>query len=263
MTNIEYQRGAISAGDCISNAWSLVTNKFWLYVGLGLLALILISCIPIANLFIMGPIMGGFYYVALRDMRGDPVEFGMLFKGFDRFVPLMVVGLIQAIPGIIFQVLRFTVNISNAVGNGTGGHSGGSDPFKGALPDFSALIAGLSAMVILSLIGFSVFAAIWNVALTFAVPIALENEIGPIEAIKLSIRAAFSNVGGLVLLIIFDILVGFLGFLAFCLGYFVAIPVIFAANAFAYRQVFPIANSPFNYAPPPPSEYGSSFGSGM
>ena len=56
--------------------------------------------------FIIGPILGGVYYVVLRDMRGEPVDFGMMFKGFDKFVPLMVIGLIQAIPEIIGQGLR-------------------------------------------------------------------------------------------------------------------------------------------------------------
>jgi len=255
MTNIEYQRGAISAGDCISNAWSLVTNKFWLYIGAGLLTLVLISCIPFVNLFIMGPILGGFYYIVLRDMRGEPVEFGMLFKGFEKFVPLMVVGLIASIPGIIFQIFRFTIDMSKFVGGGRNGTGGG--PFSQTTPDIRALIAGLSAMVILAVLGFALLSAIWQISLTFAVPLVLEHEIGPIEAIKLSIAAAFSNLGGLILLVILDALVGFLGILALCLGYFVAIPVIFAANAFAYRQVFPLIEQRFNYAPPPPTEYGN------
>lgn len=262
MTNIEYQRGAISAGDCIGNAWTLVTNKFWLYVGLGFLTIILIGCIPIVNLFIMGPILGGFYYVVLRDMRGEPVEFGMLFKGFEKFVPLMVVGLIQSVPGIIFQVLRLTLDLTNIIGNGAGS-SGRSDQFQGSIPNISALLAGISAMVILTLIGFALFAAVWQIVLLFAVPIVLENDVSPIDAIKLSISAAFSNIGGLILLIILQMLVGLLGLVALCLGYFVAIPVIYAANAFAYRQVFPLIASQFNYSPPPPSEYGSGFGSGM
>jgi uncharacterized membrane protein len=252
MYQIEYQRAAISAGDCISNAWSLVTNKFWLYIGTGLLTLILIACIPLVNLFIMGPVLGGFYYIVLRDMRGEPVEFGMLFKGFEKFVPLMVVGLISSIPGIIFQVLRFTVNLSNLVGTRGAGSGTGS-----LTPDIRALIAGVSAMVVLGLLGLALLSIIWQLAMAFAVPIVLEHDVGPIEAIKLSIAAAFSNLGGLILLIILEGLVGILGVLALCFGYFVAIPVIFAANAFAYRQVFPLIDQRINYAPPPPSEYGN------
>jgi uncharacterized membrane protein len=166
---------------------------------------------------------------------------------------LMVVGLIGSIPGIIFQVLRFTLNISDIVGTRGAGNGGGIGSLT---PDLRALLAGLSAMVILGMIGFALLTFIWHIATTFAVPIVLEHEIGPIEAIKLSIAAAFSNLGGLILLMILEVLVGLLGLLAICLGYFVAVPVIYAASAFAYRQVFPMIEQRMNYAPPPPNTYG-------
>jgi hypothetical protein len=44
---------------------------------------------------------------------------------------------------------------------------------------------------------------------------------------------------------------------------FVAIPVIWGANVFAYRQVFPLIEQNFNMNPPLPTAYGSDFGSGM
>ena len=46
-----------------------------MYVGVGLVTIIILGFIPIANIFLMGPIMGGFYYITLRDMRGEPVRF--------------------------------------------------------------------------------------------------------------------------------------------------------------------------------------------
>jgi hypothetical protein len=43
----------------------------------------------------------------------------MLFNGFERFLPLMILGLIQAIPGIIFQIVQSTVDLSRiAIGSG-------------------------------------------------------------------------------------------------------------------------------------------------
>lgn len=263
MINIQFQRGAIRAGDCIGNAWNLVTNNFLLYVGMGLLTLLMISCVPFVSLFLVGPILGGFYYVVLRDMRGEPIEFGMLFKGFERFVPLMVVGLIQAVPGIIAQVLRFTVDLSQFIGNDIGRPGRGGDFLQSRSPDISAILASISVAVVVMILVFVLFAAAWQILLQFAIPIILENDISPIDAIKLSIAASFANLGGFILLIILEVLVGILGLFALCLGYFVAIPVIWAANAFAFRQVFPLIESDFRYTPPPPSAYGSNFGSGM
>ncbi|MEQ1605991.1 MAG: hypothetical protein ABL999_14090 [Pyrinomonadaceae bacterium] len=258
MTNIHFERGAIDAGGCISNGWELVKRNLGLYVGAGLVAMIMLSCIPIVNFFLLGPVMGGFAYIVLKDMRDEPVDFGMLFKGFEKFVPLMIVGIIQAIPGIIFQIIQWTVDISRLVG-GSGAvdqtfyQSGGIEPLQ----------AGLAAGIFVVFFVYIVFQMIWNAALIFAIPLIVEHDIGVIEAIKVSFSAVFGNLGGLVVLMILGGLVGLLGFLALCFGILVAIPVVWAANVFAYRQVFPRIDQHFNMAPPPPSAYGSNFGSGM
>jgi hypothetical protein len=41
------------------------------------------------------------------------------------------------------------------------------------------------------------------------------------------------------------------------------IPIIYAANAFAYRQVFPNFEPNFQTAPPPPNVYGGNYGVGQ
>ena len=104
---------------------------------------------------------------------------------------------------------------------------------------------------------------VWNLLFQFAVPLAMEHDLAVFDAIKLSIAAAFSNIGWLFLLLILEILVAILGVLAICLGIFVAIPVIYAANFMAYRQVFPMIERNLNFNPPPPNAYGGNFGSGM
>jgi uncharacterized membrane protein len=99
----------------------------------------------------------------------------------------------------------------------------------------------------------------------FALPLMAEyDNIGPIEAIKYSFKAAFSNIGGLIVLIIFEILIGFLGVMALCIGVFFIMPLYYAITVTAYKQVFPgPAFSPQNTAPPTPDQYGGSYGQGM
>ncbi|MGB5013000.1 MAG: hypothetical protein WBO68_03140 [Pyrinomonadaceae bacterium] len=259
MSNLQYESGAINASDCYGNAWSLVTNKFGLYLGVGIVTMLMIGCIPLVSLFLVGPIMGGFYFLALKDMRGEPVDFGMMFKGFDKFVPLMVIGLIQSIPGVIFQIIRFSMNIGQAL---SGGSNGNINFFQSDIPNFG-LAEGISIVMVFVGLAFAIISIVWSIALQFAIPIALENDIGAIEAIKLSMSAAVANLGGMILLILLGAVAAILGTLALCLGLFVAIPVIWVANAFAYRQVFPLIDRQFNMSPPPPNAYGSSFGSGM
>ena len=257
MTNNDFYPSAINAGDCVSNAWNLVKQNYGMYLGIALVAMILAGCIPCVSLFLVGPIIGGVYYVLLREMRGEPVEFGMMFKGFEKFVPLMVIGLVQAIPEIIGQGLRLVAQFGQI---GLSGDKN-KDFFQSSNPDF-AIASGLLIVIAIVAVALILFGIAWRVLLFFAIPIALERDLGPVDAMRLSAKAAMSNVGGLIVLFIFEFLLALLGIIALCIGIFFVIPIIYAANAFAYRQVFPLIQQNFNMTPPPPTTYGD-FGSGM
>lgn len=232
----QHLSGAINAGDCIANGWSLVTQNFGIYLTTSLLAILIIVCVPCVNVLLVGPIMGGIYFMMLRSMRGEPVDFGMMFKGFEQFLPLMVVGFVVSIPDIGFQGVQFIVDI-NDLFRGSGIPAGDATFFQGD----ASVDRGLAQLWLLAGVAFAfgLFGFIWKIMLFFAVPLAMEYKLGPLDAMKLSVSAAMSNMGGLILLTILEVLVAIVGVLALCVGIFVAIPVIWAANAFAYRQVFP------------------------
>jgi uncharacterized membrane protein len=258
MMNIQYNSGAIDASGAVSQGWELIKKNYWMYFGIALLAYVMIACIPIANIFLMGPVLVGIYYVMLREMRGEPVEFGMMFKGFEKFVPAMVVGLIQSIPGIIMQIVQFSMNIGSNLLTQPG-RSG-----RRGEPDLDVLMTFLGAyMVVIG--GLMLFSFVWHALFIFALPLIAEHDnIGPLDAIKYSFKAAFSNIGGLIVLIIFEILIGILGVIALCIGIFFVMPLFYAIAIVAYRQVFPPpAFIPQNNAPPTPDQYGGSYGQGM
>ena len=256
MSNPQYLSGAINPGDCIGGGWSLVTRNFGMYIGIGIVTLLMIGCVPVVGSLLFGPVIGGFYYLVLRDMRDEPVDFGMMFKGFEKFVPLMLVGLVQAAPSLVATILQYTVDLTRLVG---GAATGGDTNFY--QPGNNAVFAGISAGIVIVVIVLSLFGAVWSVALSFAIPLVLEHDLGVIDALTTSLKAALGNVGGLIVLIILEMLVGILGVIALCVGIFVAVPVIYAANVFAYRMVFPYFDRPnINMAPPPPTEYGGTYG---
>lgn len=267
MTNPQYFKSAIDASGCVSNAWNLIKPNYWMFFGISLLTYVLIACIPCLNVFLMGPVMGGFYYTALRAMRGEPVEFGMLFKGFERFVPLMVVGLIQSIPSIIYQAF----DIASRVGNfgiesmlKDAGRTGNFFQSDGIDPRI-LFASGYFIVILVVAIVLMIFSIIWAISFAFAIPIAMENEsMSPIDALKLSARASWGNVGGIIVLAILSFLLALLGVIALCIGFLFVLPVIWVAWAFAYRQVFPDLNpTVFRNEPPPPDAYQGSFDQGM
>jgi hypothetical protein len=254
--NIQFNRGAIDAGECVSTAWEMIKAKYGIYLGISLLAWVMVSCIPCLNIFLLGPVMGGIFYVGLRDMKGEPIDFGMMFKGFENFVPLMVIGIIESIPGIISQVAQYSLRIGQLATAG-GARRSGATFFQstGALPE---VIAGVGIVVILIVAaGFVLVAFVWWAVFFFAIPLAMDRRLPVVEAIKLSARAAMANIGGLLVLLILEMLVVMLGMLLLCVGILlISIPVIFLTNVVAYRLVFPPEeSSPFIYNPPPPTAY--------
>ncbi len=248
MQNISFFKGAIDAGGCVSNAWNLVKENYWPYFGGCLVAYLIITCVPCLNFFMAGPIMGGIYFLFLRGMQGEPVDFSMAFKGFEKFVPLMVVGLIQFLPNIIFTVLQYSIDFSQVILQNSGNGNASADAIVGALGIVSLILVFVSF----------IFSIAWWISFWFVVPIVMENDIDVTDAIKLSIKAGWSNFGGLLLLAIISGLLGILGVVALCIGLLFVMPIIYGASAFAYRQVFPLADQPFHQdIPPTPDAYGT------
>lgn len=266
MTNLQYQPGSIDAGACVSNAWNLIKPNYWLYFGivaLMVLAGLIVCCIPflpiLLQVFVVTPIAVGIFGVLFREMRQEPVDFGMFFNGFNKFVPAMVIGAIHSVPSIIGFILNISFRVASIIPRiiDQSGRRGRSNFVSDS--DAAPVIAGgvLIVFAIVFII-FMIFSIAWGITFFFAIPILADNDIGALDAIKLSAKAGWSNIGGIVLLIIIEIGIGLIGALALCVGILFVIPLIYAANAFAYRQVFPLP--PNNLSP---GYAGGAFGNGM
>jgi uncharacterized membrane protein len=259
--DIKFNSGAISPGECMSVTWNYISHNYWLFFGMSLLTWVITACIPCVNVVVVGPIMVGLYYAYLRQMNGEYVEFGMMFKGFEKFVPAMVVGLIQSIPGIVGQGVQYTTDISTTILNQRRSGSfltEGSFAMQSA-PEF-ALSGGLLVVaIIVGLIVF-LFGIAWYITFFFALPILSEYDLGIGETIALSARAGWSNWGGLILLFIFQFLAALVGVLLLCIGVFFVLPIIFGSTATAYRQVFPRREVDAASGPPAPDYFGGGFG---
>jgi len=258
MNNIQFQRSSIDASSAFSSAWEQVKGSYGTYLGASLVAMIMIACLSCISWFLMGPVMGGIYYIAARGHRGQAVEFGMMFEGFKKFVPLMVVGLIQAIPTIVLTVVNTGLNF---------GRLGIllSNPEAMRQAQRTGEIGGAEAAISIAMFAFYlvfiVVTIIWALVTYFAIPLVMEYDLSPIDAVKLSAKAAFANLGGIISVGLFGMLVGLIGLLLLCIGiYLVSMPIMFVANAIVFLQVFPRQDRGDQFfTPPPPGSYG--FGS--
>jgi uncharacterized membrane protein len=140
--------------------------------------------------------------------------------------------------------------------------SGSGGPNASA-PLNPANLSAITGLVFIFAIVWIVFSIAWALVFFFSVQLVMDKNLGAIEAISTSAKAAFSNAGGAIVLMILCGLVIILGALAVCLGLFVAVPVTWVATAVAYRAVFPRPVETTWHTPPPPTAYGTSFGQGM
>jgi len=235
----EFHSAAVAPFECLKAGWAIIKDRYWLFLGATLLALLIGGVVPIV---LIGPMMCGLYLCLLGKMRGEQVQFEMLFKGFDYFVPALIAAVIQLVPIMIillpaeavFMIFTFAV-----------------------MPhDHAARNAGLPPIFFVVLAIFIFLAVIVSIAIhilfLFAYPLIVDRGLSGWDAIKTSARASLKNFGGLLGLVLLNTGLSILGLIACYVGIFFVMPITFAAYAAAYRQVFPDLPGRFASPPPPP-----------
>lgn len=240
----DFRRGAIKPMECFSQGWAMIKDQFWLFVGITLVAILIMQVFP---LILMGPMMCGLYMCLFHKMRGERVEFGQLFKGFDLFGPGVLVGLIQVVPVLLATSLvavpSVVALIALAPEPARRGESAPPEPLF-----FVVLIVMVLSIMAVAMVASMLF--------IFSFPLLVEQQLSPMEAIKTSVRAVLGNLGGVLGLLLLNMVGSLVGVMLCYVGAFMFMPVAFAAYTVAYRQVFPESYAP-NYAPPAPPQWGA------
>lgn len=233
----DFRVGVVAPVECIKEGWATIKDRYWLFLGLTLVAMLVGGAVPVV---LVGAMTCGLYLCLFARMRGQPVEFGMLFKGFDYFTPGLVAAAIQTVPVILIVAITqviFAFFTFITVPSRRG------DPPPPVF--WIGLVVFVLVIMVLSLAIHSVF--------LFAYPLIVDRNLSGVEATKLSFRAARENLGGIIGLILLICGLSILGVFACYVGVFLVLPMSFASYAAAYRRVFPDTGAAaFNPASPPP-----------
>lgn len=235
----EFRRKAVEPMQCLRAGYDLIRDRYWLFVGISLVAMLVGSVVPFGIL--LGPMMCGVYLALFKTRRGETVEFNDLFKGFDYFGDSIIATLLHMVPVMVIFVpsyLVFYIGMFMIMPR-----SGEPDP--ATMFSFFGLFAVFWIALIVVLI-------IVSVGFTFAYPLIVERRLSGLNAVKLSIRAAMANFWRLLGLLLLNGFFGFIGVLFCYVGVFLVLPVGFAAIATAYEQVFGLSQAPQPNLPPPP-----------
>jgi hypothetical protein len=239
---IEFKRNAVEPVECIKAGWELMRSQYWLFVGMTLVGMIIGSLIPFGIL--MGPMTCGIYLALFQTRRGQPIEFAVLFKGFDYFGDAVIAALLHFLPMFVIIAPAYVLYI---VGMFTMmGASQNGEPNPAAALGFFGIF-GVIWLVIMVLL------VVLSVVFAFAYPLIVDRRLSGLNAVKLSIRAGFANFWRLLGLIVLTGLLTSLGVLLCIVGVYLIMPISFAAIAAAYEQVFGLSEVQSNLPPPPPT----------
>jgi uncharacterized membrane protein len=240
----DFRVGVIKPVECIKEGWALIKDQYWLFFGLSIVTMLLGGAVPIV---LMGPMMVGLFICLFEMLGRRPVEFGLLFKGFDHFVPGLIVTVIKMVPILIIMVPFYIIMVGTMMA---------TMPRGQASPEDSArFLTSFFGMEIIFVVVIMVVSICVEVFFMFAYPLVADRKLSGLDAVKLSIKAGKANFGGMVGLMFLNALLGFAGVLLCFVGAYLYLPIAFASQAVAYRRVFPETSQTFASPPPPPANW--------
>ena len=224
---------------CVSRGWELLKNNFGLLFVAALIynliegGIALLGIIPIigplfslANMLVVGPLMGGLFYVFLQTIRGRPASAGDVFMGFRKSFAQLFLGYL--IPALLAGLCLIPAGIVAAIC---------------ILPIISADTPASPPVEVLVIIGVTVLVCLLAVCFltinwVFALPLIMDKQMDFWTAMKTSwkmVRKHWWQAFGLM------VLVGLLnvaGMLACCVGLLFTMPIGIGAWMYAYETIF-------------------------
>ncbi len=236
---IEIRSGVVKPIECLKAGLELIRNQYWLFVGITFVGIIIATAVPFGIL--MGPMLCGIYLSLFKQRRGQLVEFNDLFKGFDYFRESLIAALLNMVPAFLIVIptyISFYISLFAMIG----ATSGQPDP---------ALVLGFFGFWGIIFIVMMVLMILISVVFTFTFPLIVERRLSGVDAVKLSMKAAKANFGGLLGLVLLNTLLGFAGVLLCYVGAILILPINFGALALAYEQVFGLSDAQPDLSAPP------------
>jgi hypothetical protein len=229
---MEYRKAAIRPFESLRAGWLLVKDRYWLFVGIVTVGLVVGSLAPL-GLF-MGPMVCGIYACLFGRMRGEAVSFRMLFGGFEHFVQSFVATLIQIVP---IMAMMVPVNLLLALLFLKRTMARLPAPY----PEMAGLLGPreMALVVVAATLFIFLLSVLFGTFFMFSYPLIVDRRLSGWTSVKLSARASRENFAGAAALMAVTTIVSVVGSLFCYVGGFLVTPVTLAAWAVAYRNVFP------------------------
>jgi hypothetical protein len=220
-----FHRGAVRPIECLSAGWALIKDDYWLYFGIVMIGMLIAGAVPLGVM--LGPVMCGIHICLLRRERGLPVTFDMFFQGFNYFMPSFVATLFKMVPVLLMVIGFYVVYIGGFVMLLAQGQPN---------VDHFLIFLGVIFLLVLGMIAVGV---ILDALFLFTYLLIVDRELSGVESVRVCLRAVMGNLGGVVLLTLLTQLLLLIGVMMCYIGVFFVLPLIYAMEVIAYRQIFP------------------------
>jgi hypothetical protein len=180
----------------------LIKEKYWLFMGISAVGILIGSIGPMAIL--LGPMMCGIYLCLLARLRGEPVSFELLFKGFDYFAQSVIATLIQVVPVMLLllpvYLIFFLLFMSKMP-------QAGRRTSRGAPPVDPSEFFSIFIIMMVVIFAISIVASVIGAFFIFSYPLIVDRRLAALDAVKTSVRAVMANFGGVLgLLVVMGVL---------------------------------------------------------
>jgi uncharacterized membrane protein len=222
MAYTEFRTGVLKPVEIYQEAWEMIKGQYWMVFAVVLVGMLIGSFVPVV---LLGPMLCGIYLVLLGlQESGRPVDFAQLFKGFDYFMPSLGLAVVIMVPTIVLMFALYIPMFFMAM--------------AGPRMSESEVITAIAGILAIEVV-IAIVMVCFHTLLFFSFALIVDKKMGTADAIRTSARAVWNNLSGVVGLFAVGFIVCILGYLALCIGVYLVIPLIMAANVVAYRKVFP------------------------
>lgn len=225
MQDLEFNAGAIKPIECVQEAWELIKSDYWLLFAISLVGALIGA---FTAYVLIGAMICGIFGCYLKKIDGGNIVFDDLWLGFKFFWQSLPLTLAIVIPLVIWIIVLFATLYLPLIAVAVMGPKADGGVILGTF--LGGLVIDIIVAVVMTCI---------HSLLIFSFPLIVDRKLSSWDAMRLSARASLKNIGGIAGLIGVNIVIALLGELAFCVGIYLAIPIITATNLVAYRKVFP------------------------
>jgi uncharacterized membrane protein len=219
----------------IADAWAFTGEQRWTFVGIFLLIVVLqvvanfVPLIgPLAMTLISPVLVGGFLLGCDAVRRGERLEVGHLFAGFQRHTAKLVgLGALSLAFGIVAAIVMIAIVGASFLPMMMGGAEPAPEDVMGMIvPMLLAVCVILALSIPLTM------------AMLFATPLIVFKDSDVIPALKTSFFACLKNILPFLLWSVAMFVLAIVASIPFFLGWLLLGPVLMVSLYMAYRDVF-------------------------